>query len=158
MSSELRNSALLSFSFLTLSLAMQRGRDVPFSPCKCLFCLETQKRLPLRYNNTHFLMYYACLVCIFLPDNGNSTNACSHGRPVSAYAVNAVFIMPLRRLATNDFHSIKSATMCFVIFWQWFNMPESQLDKFTLHQKKEEIWKNIVTCITERCILPPQNI
>lgn len=61
--------------------------DVPFSPCKCLFWLyvERQRGMPLRnahYNNTHSLMYYACPVSIFIPDNGNATKARSHGRPV----------------------------------------------------------------------------
>lgn len=31
---------------------------------------------------THFLMYYACPLSIFLPDNGKATKARSHGRPV----------------------------------------------------------------------------
>lgn len=91
------SSGLLSFSssfFFPNSLLGIASRalvlqccDVPFSPCKCLFWLYVQRQrgLPLRnahYNNTHFLMYYACPVRIFIPDNGNATKVRSHGRPV----------------------------------------------------------------------------
>lgn len=57
---------------------------------KCLLWLQMLKGLPAHYSNTHFLMYYACLLSIFLPDNGEATKAHSHGRPVFTCAVNAV--------------------------------------------------------------------
>lgn len=46
---------------------------------------KRQKELSKRdtyYNISHFLLCYACLINKFSPDNGNATQACSHGRIV----------------------------------------------------------------------------
>lgn len=70
---------LWASEFLASDLQCYSG---PFRTRKRLLWLQMQKGLPRHYNNTHFLMYYACLLSIILPENSKATKARSCGRPV----------------------------------------------------------------------------